>query len=94
MDTPQLVPLSSFDNVPDWLRDAVAPESFWARVSGGAKQDEKALWAAIQMPGATPRAAGWFLGMPPRRVRYLCEKWARRRIYEYGTVYDLGWPVR
>ncbi len=54
------------------------------------RDDEKALWAAL-LTGEQPRYAGRRLGVPPRRVEYLCEKWARKGAYEYGVVHDLGW---
>ena len=56
----------------------------------GAKPDELALWAALEA-GEWPRDAGHRLGIPPRRVNYLCEKWSRQGIYDYGVVCDLGW---
>lgn len=61
------------------------------------KPDERALWAAIQHReqgmNVSPRAAGRRLGIHPRRVEYLCEKWARLGIYDWGVVCDLGWPT-
>jgi hypothetical protein len=59
-------------------------------ISDGAKPDEVALWAAIQ-DGTWPRHAGSALGMHPKRVISLCEKWADRGIYNYGVTADLGW---
>jgi hypothetical protein len=56
------------------------------------REDEQALWAAL-MTGEQPRYAGRRLGMPPRRVEYLCNKWADKGVYEYGVVYDLGWAT-
>lgn len=56
----------------------------------GAKPDEMALWAAL-VAGEWPRTAGPRLGIPSRRVWYLCEKWARQGIYDYGVSCDLGW---
>ena len=58
--------------------------------SPGAKPDELALWQALEQ-GEWPRDAGHRLGIPPNRVEYLCNKWARQRIYDYGVVHDLGW---
>lgn len=95
-DVPQMVQLTAGAEPPPWLQTIEAESAlarYW-RISPGAKADEKALWAAIQAPGITPRFAGRFLGIPPRRVRYLCEKWARRRLYNYGVSSDLGWVER
>ena len=61
--------------------------------SAGAKPDELALWAALEA-GEKPREAGTRLGIAPNRVEYLCNKWARQRIYDYGVVHDLGWINR
>lgn len=57
------------------------------------RSDEIALWAALEA-GEWPRDAGPRLGIPPNRVRYLCEKWARQGKYEWGTYVTLGWIVR
>lgn len=57
----------------------------------GAKADEHALWAAL-LEGEQPRDSGRRLGIHPRRVIGICEKWARRGIYDYGVVADRGWP--
>lgn len=57
----------------------------------GARDDERALYAAL-LDGELPRYAGHRLGIPPARTEYLCLKWARKRIYDYGVVCDLGWP--
>ena len=54
------------------------------------KPDEAELWAAT-VAGETPREAGLRLGIPNKRVLYLCEKWARRGVYGYGVSADLGW---
>lgn len=56
----------------------------------GVKEDEKQLWRAL-LDGVWPRDAGASLGIPPRRVAYLCEKWASKGIYNYGVSADLGW---
>lgn len=56
----------------------------------GVKPDEQALWNAL-LAGEQPRYAGERLGIAPRRVEYLCLKWARKRVYSYGVVHDLGW---
>ncbi len=58
----------------------------------GARQDERDLWTALEV-GQLPRQARTTLGMPTRRVEYLCEKWARKRIYDYGVSCDLGWSI-
>lgn len=57
------------------------------------RADEVTLWAAVKS-GEPPRDAGRRLGVPPNRVRYLCEKWSRQGVYDYGVTVDLGWPVR
>ena len=56
------------------------------------RNDEKALWEAV-LAGEKPRDAGPRLGIPYKRVLYLCEKWSKQRKYEYGVSADLGWPV-
>ncbi len=64
------------------------------------KDDEKRLLKAVLDShggsynlhrGKSPRELGRDLGINPKRVRYLCEKWAGRDIYDYGTSCDLGW---
>lgn len=62
-------------------------------LGAGAHPDEQALWARL-LTGEKPRYAGSALGIPPRRIRYLCEKWARRGLYDWRVVVDLGWPTR
>ena len=57
------------------------------------KPDEAELWAAL-LTGEHPRTAGERLGIPPKRVIYLCLKWSRQGVYDYGTSADLGWPRR
>lgn len=57
------------------------------------RQDEKDLWSAL-LNGEKPRDAGIRLGIPPRRVEYLCNKWSVKGVYEWGVVYDLGWPIK
>lgn len=57
------------------------------------KPDERALWEAV-LRGEKPRQAGRDLGIPHRRVWYLCAKWSRLGIYEWGVTIDLGWPTR
>jgi hypothetical protein len=61
------------------------------RLREGAKADEQDLWRAT-LAGVTPRTAGWWFDIPRRRVEYLCGKWGRRGIYEWGVSIDLGWP--
>jgi hypothetical protein len=58
-----------------------------------AKPDEAALWAAL-LAGEWPRDAGARLGIPPKRVLYLCHKWADKNVYDYGVSADLGWVNR
>lgn len=58
-----------------------------------AKPDERRLWDAL-VNGEWPRDAGRRLGIPRKRVWYLCEKWARKQIYDYGVTCDLGWVNR
>ena len=55
------------------------------------RPDEDKLWAAV-LAGERPRDAGRRLGMPPRRVIYLCEKWTTQGRYDYGVSADMGWP--
>ena len=57
------------------------------------RQDERELWAAFGdgTPNSTPREAGFALGIPSKRVAYLCLKWSRQRRYDYGVTVDLGW---
>ncbi len=57
------------------------------------KPDEVALWARV-LAGETPRLAGEALSIPPKRVDFLCGKWARQGIYDYGVCVDLGWVKR
>lgn len=54
------------------------------------KPDEIALWSLV-VNGERPRDAGARLGIHPKRVRGLCEKWANAGIYDYGVCADLGW---
>jgi len=61
-------------------------------VMPGTKPDELALWEAV-ISGETPRDAGARLGIHPKRVARLCEKWSRRGDYDYGVSVDLGWVV-
>lgn len=57
------------------------------------KDDEAQLWQAFGSHAkyTTPREAGKSLGIPTKRVEYLCRKWARNKIYNYGTTIDMGW---
>jgi hypothetical protein len=59
-------------------------------ISDAARSDERALWAAV-VSGEWPREAGARLGIPHRRVVYLCSKWGRRGIYDWGVCIDIGW---
>jgi hypothetical protein len=61
-------------------------------LSEGARQDERDLWDRV-IAGQWPREAGIALGIPRKRVEYLCEKWTSKRIYDYGVSCDLGWPI-
>lgn len=54
------------------------------------KPDEQRLWDAV-VAGERPRTAGLDLGIHSRRVVYLCNKWSRLGIYDYGVSPDLGW---
>jgi hypothetical protein len=54
------------------------------------KPDEVELLKAAAA-GERPRDAGERLGIHPRRVGYVCGKWADRGWYEYGVAADLGW---
>lgn len=54
------------------------------------KPDERALYARVRA-GEKPRYAGEALGMPPKRVEYLCDKWGRKGWYDSGVSEDLGW---
>lgn len=54
------------------------------------RPDEVALWAAVRA-GESPREAGERLGIPRRRMEYLCDKWSRKGLYDWGVVIDRGW---
>jgi hypothetical protein len=54
------------------------------------KPDEVILWKALKA-GEQPRDAGVRFGIPPKRVTYICEKWAGKGWYDYGVVADRGW---
>ena len=41
--------------------------------------------------GKFARDIGKEMGMHPKRINYLCEKWTQKGRYEYGTCVDLGW---
>jgi hypothetical protein len=59
------------------------------------RTDELVLWNGFGA-GAwhrTPRDAGIALGIPRKRVNYLCLKWTRQGRYDYGVCVDLGWKV-
>ena len=60
------------------------------------KDDEQQLKNLVTARGdycAEPyvRDLGVQLGIHPKRVAYLCEKWASQGWYEYGVSADLGW---
>lgn len=60
------------------------------------RADEAALWAAFGTDGEPhqwPRDAAAALGIPTGRAEYLCEKWARKGVYEYGVAAQLGWKL-
>lgn len=54
------------------------------------KHDERALLDAA-IAGERPRYAGQRLGINYKRVKFLCEKWATKGMYDYGVTADLGW---
>jgi hypothetical protein len=59
-----------------------------------AKDDETLLWESFPDSIAqTPRDAGKILGIPAKRVCYLCSKWEKKGLYEYGVSIDLGWKI-
>lgn len=53
------------------------------------KADEQALREAV-LKGELPRAAGERLGIPSKRVVYLCIKWSGQGWYDYGVAPDCG----
>ena len=57
---------------------------------GERRPDEVALWNRV-VNGESPRAAGAVLGIPRNRVAYLCRKWERQDIYDWGFALDMGW---
>lgn len=59
------------------------------------KQDEKALWEMFGNKSfPTPREAARHLGIPSKRVDYLCRKWGKQNLYDWGTSVDLGWKIK
>ncbi len=62
-------------------------------MSQAVRYDEEALWFWVARHCVTPRTAGPLLGIPPNRVRYLYEKWARQGRYEWGVCHDIGWAA-
>ena len=40
-----------------------------------------------------PRQIAQEIGMHPKRLWSICEKWARKGFYEYGVSCDLGWLI-
>jgi hypothetical protein len=67
----------------------------YRRMNMPMREDESLLWLSFGLNAEhdTPRSAGRALGIAPRRVEYLCEKWARKGWYDYGVAHDLGWKV-
>lgn len=60
------------------------------------KPDEYELWRSFGQgdePFRYPAEAAEALGIPFNRMRYLCLKWARAGIYEYGTWFGHGWKA-
>lgn len=57
------------------------------------RADEVELWNSFGCgtPHEWPRDAAAAMGMPWRRLQYLCEKWASQGVYDYGTSCDMGW---
>ena len=55
--------------------------------------DEQLLWDSFPNQHKWPRDAAKQLGINAKRARYLCLKWARKGIYDYGVSADLGWKV-
>lgn len=57
------------------------------------KLDEVCLWNLFgpDKPFTWPRGAAEYLGIPPKRLRYILGKWSDKGIYEWGTVQSLGW---
>jgi hypothetical protein len=65
------------------------------------KPDEHELLKRLQSEGLAafghtgrgkfPRAIGTELGIHPKRVSYLCQKWDGKGWYDYGICDDLGW---
>ena len=58
------------------------------------KPDEKLLWESFGEGTTNVYPKDVPIKMPPKRMRYLCEKWAAKGIYEWGVIYDLGWKVK
>lgn len=54
------------------------------------KPDALALLLAVAA-GERPRDAGERLGIHPKRVAPLCERWAAKGWYDYGVNATLGW---
>jgi len=53
--------------------------------------DAFGLMMFVDVHNATPREIGRLMKMPQKRVEALCNKWADRGWYEYGTTVDMGW---
>lgn len=58
------------------------------------RQDETDLWMLVHDCGVKPRNGARIMGMHPKRLLYLCEKWSRQGKYDYGVSADLGWSKR
>ncbi len=57
------------------------------------RPDEVELWRLLEEEDLRPRYGAERIGMDPNRLRYLCEKWAGKGIYDYGVACDLGWKL-
>lgn len=59
------------------------------------RPDEVELWNAFGLDAEYhwPREAAAALGIPRGRAEYLCEKWARQGILDYGVSALLGWKT-
>jgi len=58
------------------------------------KDDEKALLATFSKAheqGVMMRQLGQAIGMPEKRMQFICYKWGDKDIYDWGVCWDLGW---